>query len=236
VGQVEVDWRASYIRARDALYQFQYPPDPKMLREIADEIDCGADCEHGHTEWDTNAHACSRFDRGECTGEKAWCLRQFADAIDARAEIVDPLAPQAPAQGEVTGAMPKYGRMSFEELGRDVLEANMGRRLDFDFHGYNPGHAPLPSMNFNSLNRIVSKYAASSSLSVGEREQTGWLIELKGARPTWWSLTDAGDDAAGWVTDAGLALRFARKSDAEAYIQDMGWTEAVASEHVWSGA
>ena len=91
----EVDWRASYIRARDALYQFQYPPDPKMLREIADEIDCGSDCEHGHTEWDTNAHVCSRSDRGECTGEKAWHLRQFADAIEARAEIVDPLAPHA---------------------------------------------------------------------------------------------------------------------------------------------
>lgn len=82
------DWFKRYIEARDALYQFNYPPDPKMLREIADEIDCGADCEHGGTEWDTNAHVCSRSESKDgCASEKAWYLRQFADAIDVRARL-----------------------------------------------------------------------------------------------------------------------------------------------------
>src|SRR5690606_15331875 len=80
---------------------------------------------------------------------------------------------------------------------------------------------------------IIPLYA--SPVPSSERD-TGWLVELKGERPTWWSLTDTGEDAAGWATDASLALRFARKCDAEAYIDDMGWTEAFASEHAWSGA
>jgi hypothetical protein len=86
------EWRQRYFEARDALFQFKYPPDPKLLREIADEIDCGNDCAHGYTEWDTNAHVCSRSERKEgCAGEKASCLRQFADAIDARSRAaVDP--------------------------------------------------------------------------------------------------------------------------------------------------
>ena len=83
-----VDWRQRYFEARDALFQFKYPPDPKLLRDIAAEIDCGSDCAHGHTEWDTNAHVCSRSDSKEgCDGEKASCLRQFADAIDVRASL-----------------------------------------------------------------------------------------------------------------------------------------------------
>ena len=83
-----VDWRQRYFEARDALFQFKYPPDPKLLRDTAAEIDCGSDCEHGNTEWDTNAHVCSRSERKEgCAGEKASCLRQFADAIDVCASL-----------------------------------------------------------------------------------------------------------------------------------------------------
>ena len=70
---------------RDALFQFNYPPDPKVLREIADEIDCGPECCHSHTGWDTNAHVCSREDSPEgCAASKAWVLRQFADAIETK--------------------------------------------------------------------------------------------------------------------------------------------------------
>lgn len=77
-----------YRNARDALFQFNNPPDPKLLREIANEIDCGNDCAHGHTEWDTNAHVCSRSESKEgCASEKAWCLRQFADAVDIRSAL-----------------------------------------------------------------------------------------------------------------------------------------------------
>ena len=93
--------RKRFFEARDALYQFNYPPDPKLLREIADEIDCGNDCEHGHTEWDTNAHVCSRADRKEgCAGEKASCLRQFADAIDVRSRLNHAAASEPPESGE----------------------------------------------------------------------------------------------------------------------------------------
>ena len=72
-------------KLRDALFQFNYPIDPQTLREVADEIDCGSDCEHGSVEWDTNAHNCSRENRTEgCAFAKACELRQLAEAIETR--------------------------------------------------------------------------------------------------------------------------------------------------------
>lgn len=60
---------------------------------------------------------------------------------------------------------------------------------------------------------------------------TGWLIECKPSvsrTPQWFHLEEE------WVTDASKALRFARKQDAEAFIEHTGWTETFASEHMWS--
>lgn len=79
------------------------------------------------------------------------------------------------------------------------------------------------------------KYALSAlpSLPAGgqvESDETGWLIELKRRTPTWFQL--AYDDVH-WTADASKAIRFARKQDAEAYIANIGWTEAFASEHMW---
>lgn len=75
-------------RLRDALFQFEYPPDPAMLRDIAEDIDCGSECTFSSVEWDTNAHICSRESRDEgCAGSKAGELRQFADAIETRAAL-----------------------------------------------------------------------------------------------------------------------------------------------------
>lgn len=81
------DMRKRWRDAENALYQFNYPPDPKMLREVADEIDCGQGCAFGHTEWDTNAHVCSKRDTEGCAGDNAIQLREFADAIEARAAL-----------------------------------------------------------------------------------------------------------------------------------------------------
>lgn len=78
------DWRAQYITARDALHPLTYPPDPITLRAIADEIDCGRDCESGYTEHDTNAFVCRKEERGECGWSKAEELRAFASAVEAR--------------------------------------------------------------------------------------------------------------------------------------------------------
>lgn len=112
------EWRQRYFEARDALFQFKYPPDPRLLREIADEIDCGSDCEHGNTEWDTNAHVCSRSERKEgCAGEKASCLRQFADAIGIRSAAVD-------QTGGVTS--PDYVMVPKQELGSIIYDIENG--------------------------------------------------------------------------------------------------------------
>lgn len=70
-----------------------------------------------------------------------------------------------------------------------------------------------------------------SSGEDGLRE-TGWLIELKPSVvtvPTWFRL---GEEEP-WTSDSKLALRFARKADAETYIAEIGWTECIATEHQW---
>ena len=69
----------------------------------------------------------------------------------------------------------------------------------------------------------------SSDERVKVRE-VGWLIEInEQAGPTYFQLVV--DDQ--WTRDSLAALRFARKQDAEAYINDIGWTRAVAVEHMW---
>lgn len=64
------------------------------------------------------------------------------------------------------------------------------------------------------------------------RQETAWLVELKGSRPEWAMVSTDWDDD--WTTDSLKALRFARRADAEAYIEHYGWTEAFASEHMWT--
>lgn len=81
-----------YRKARDALYQFNYPPDPRWLRDLAERLDCGSDCEHGHTEYDTNAFVCRKEDSPDgCGSFDAAQLREFAKAIETRAALAPPL-------------------------------------------------------------------------------------------------------------------------------------------------
>lgn len=66
--------------------------------------------------------------------------------------------------------------------------------------------------------------------------EIGWIVELRGPSPQWWYLRDDGEDGEGWTADSLEALRFARKQDAVAYIDSIGWTEAFATEHEWVDA
>lgn len=65
--------------------------------------------------------------------------------------------------------------------------------------------------------------------------ETGWLVELqsRSGPPTWWSLTDTEGEGGYFTTDSLKALRFARREDAQAYIDDVGWTETIPTEHQW---
>ena len=65
-------------------------------------------------------------------------------------------------------------------------------------------------------------------------EEVGWLIELKSVQvPTWWGRVDDGDAILGWTTDHAKAIRFSRSVDAQAIIDDIGWTDAVPTDHMW---
>ncbi|MUO70066.1 hypothetical protein [Agrobacterium vitis] len=63
------------------------PGNIDLLEMIANEIDCGRDCEHGSTEWDTNAFNCRKIDEGTCAGTNAEELRQLAKAFRNRLEL-----------------------------------------------------------------------------------------------------------------------------------------------------
>lgn len=67
-------------------------------------------------------------------------------------------------------------------------------------------------------------------------DQTAWLIEFFGqGGPTYYGKTDEG--TLGMTGDHSLAVRFARKIDADMVIDDTGWTRpnVQAVEHMWVG-
>lgn len=70
---------------------------------------------------------------------------------------------------------------------------------------------------------------------MGDKIETGWLAELisRSGPPTWWTLTDTEGEGGYFTNDSVKALRFARKQDAESYIEDAGWTEVIPTEHQW---
>jgi hypothetical protein len=77
--------------------------------------------------------------------------------------------------------------------------------------------------------RMISKIDAAATKPSVER---GWLIELKGSVPSWAAVNPKDYDEH-WTTDSTKALRFARREDAQSYIDHIGWTEAFPSEHIW---
>lgn len=61
-----------------------------------------------------------------------------------------------------------------------------------------------------------------------------WLIEMDdGGRPTYWSRVDDEDGVCGWSKDHEKAIRFCRAQDAQAIIDENGWTEPKPVEHAW---
>jgi hypothetical protein len=72
-------------------------------------------------------------------------------------------------------ALPSYGKLPFDQLGRDVTEATMGVRQPFNFGPNYPGHA-MCLINFNSLARIVDKYRLpmASAPVAGEAQPVAW--------------------------------------------------------------
>lgn len=65
-----------------------------------------------------------------------------------------------------------------------------------------------------------------------ELEAIGWLIE-KGDPPVYHLVSNDYDEH--WSVDANKALRFARREDAQAYSDHIGWTSPPVRvvEHTW---
>lgn len=65
--------------------------------------------------------------------------------------------PDGGEQNHDKAYMPSYGKLPWDQLGRDVMEAVCGSRSDYEFGAGYPGHE-ITGINFNSLARIVDKY------------------------------------------------------------------------------
>lgn len=90
-----------------------------------------------------------------------------------------------------------------------------------------------PSQDELAGQQIAAKMIAKIDAAIAKPSaQRGWLIELRGQRPSW-AIVDPNDYDEHWTTDSARALRFARREDAQTYIDHIGWTEAFPSEHIW---
>lgn len=79
-----------------------------------------------------------------------------------------------------------------------------------------------------------TRTAATSPASVkAMREKTGWLIEKDD--PPVYCIVNPKDYDEQWTSDASKALRFARREDAQAYSDHIGWTSPPVriAEHMW---
>lgn len=82
---------------------------------------------------------------------------------------------------------------------------------------------------------IRALLAALSSPPAERPDETAWLIELSpkvSRTPTYYGV--GGDGVLGWTTDHLLAVRFCRRQNAQAVLDDLGITEGFVSEHAWT--
>lgn len=172
--------------------------------------------------------------RDEISGELEWLCSTEGDRGDGDNLAVVELA---------ANTFPEGARLVISEPD----EARRGEPSGFQPDDFAAALSPLLSGHedvikaglSNNLNVIIAalRLAASPSphgAAVREAadEAVGWLIELNHTTgPEWFELLPGCEH--GWTKDSNKALRFARKEDAEAYINDVGWTEAVATEHMW---
>src|SRR4051812_21453567 len=94
-------------------------------------------------------------------------------------------------------------------------------------------HWAVPESRLRSMEETIRTLAAALTNARQPEPETGWLIEFSqrvSGTPTYYGKSDEG---LGQTEDNLAAIRYARKEDAEAVIEDIGWTEAAAVEHQW---
>jgi hypothetical protein len=178
----------------------------------------------------------------------AWNRRVVLDELDAskaRTLDVDALAQEIRRLGGTSvlgsGALAEalMPFLAALPVSREAVGVKAGTAFDdwwsSDGQYIDPDTSDVPWFD---KRRGLAEYAyraGGAATSRTAQRETGWLIEL-GSRvvvsPQWWSLPK--DDEGQWTGDSLKALRFARREDAVAYINEAGWTEASASEHEWS--
>lgn len=98
--------------ALDLSYAIKWPADPEFLDLIADQIDCGGECETAWREWDTNATGCTKSDSAEgCPFEHACRLRDFAKAMRIHAWTLAFAPPDSNPEARATSLEAEVGKL-----------------------------------------------------------------------------------------------------------------------------
>lgn len=133
---------------------------------------------------------------------EADCKKMLWLTYEARIRSALYATPPAPAQTASVEAVafPAYGEMPFSELGSAVKAAQFGSLQPYEFDPeFYPGHQIVGTINFNSLNRIVTWFVkrALASLTAPTQIGTAWNEEdpvlhpsPAGEDPRWQKLRD----------------------------------------------
>lgn len=116
------------------------------------------------TDWDIIGQLTAQkiADQAYLLDRRAYEVRDGNGVVVYNIPEADRAAPDAmrnSVRREDDRLIPTYGQIPWKQLGRDVMDAMYAKRTDYEFDpSYYPGHQMLPTLNFNSLARIVDKY------------------------------------------------------------------------------
>lgn len=157
--------------------------------------------------------------------------RQFeADACTAAEKVIDEQRRQvATLTRERDEARAEIERLRSGLDGQAFDEAAESAAYESWFKSEWPCRTPLHNLWLAWKARAMLPAPPVQSDGV---EALAWLIEKQEAgQPVYWSLIALPEPC--FLQDHDAALRFSRRADAQAYIDDIGWTEAKPVEHMW---
>lgn len=142
--------------------------------------------------------------------------------------LIDRWVRQAFCEGLVARQSADERLADLEELFDLTWEADM--RAVKRWREAHPGNELVMPDRADMVVWLLETYASPIA---AEGRETGWLLEQmdRAGRPTWWAF--GGEDGGYFTDDSVKALRFARKEDAQAFIDDIGWNAVAPTEHEW---
>jgi hypothetical protein len=129
--------------------------------------------------------------------------------------------------------------MNYKELVKQAVNKFLCWKLPTDFgpdggisfdrsgHKYEP-------VGTNLFTATQTEQMFLDCLPEATNDKIGWLAESSHRNGAVW-FKNANNNSLTWTTESNEALRFARKVDAETFIEILQLTTCKATEHLWIG-